>query len=75
MLTTRWAYEYFVNNPQWWEVEGQQEEFDEVDLDWGYAPNTYQIEVSNDDENWTVIANRDLVPHQIGTPNRDAEAG
>lgn len=56
---TRWASDFFVKEPQWFQVDlGQSQAFDRVKLSWEYWSTAYEVQVSDDGESWRTVADR-----------------
>lgn len=56
---TRWASRIFQNKNEWFQVDlGQKLNFNQIKLNWEYPATKYNMEVSNDGENWTKIGDQ-----------------
>ncbi|MGI8612686.1 MAG: discoidin domain-containing protein, partial [Nocardioidaceae bacterium] len=53
---TRWAAAAFVQQPAWFQVDlGTRQAFDRVSLKWEYWSTAYDVQVSDDGEQWTTV--------------------
>lgn len=57
--TTRWASDFFVKDPQWFQVDlGEAQPFDQVKLQWEFWSTGYDVQVSDDGTSWRTVATR-----------------